>query len=193
MSLEPHPDFALLSRGMARTLPLTEPWQGIVYRSTSERYANAHDLISGEGAMKAGGRFNPPGAFLAVYGCLSLETAMEETLSQARYYGFEPWTLLRRVFCAVEVDLQRVLDLTRGLVRQRLRVSRQRMVREDWRRLMMEGHEALTQALGRAAFEAGLEGLLVPSAARREGKNLLVLPACLEPGSTVREVSPGSR
>ncbi len=95
---------------------------------------------------------------------------------------------MRRVFCAVELDLSRVLDLTAGEVRRRLVVSQSRMVAEDWRRQADAGKEALTQAIGRAAFSAGIEGLLVPSAALRGGANMVVFPPNLEPRSRVREV-----
>jgi hypothetical protein len=40
---------------------------------------------------------------------------------------------------------------------------------------MDKGREALTQAIGRIAFEAGLEALFVPSAQARKGKNLVVV------------------
>jgi hypothetical protein len=47
---------------------------------------------------------------------------------------------------------------------------------------MDKRREALTQAVGRIAFEAGLEGLLVPSAQVRKSKNLVVFPENLRLG-----------
>ncbi len=50
---------------------------------------------------------------------------------------------------------------------------------------MDKGRQALTQTLGRIVFEEGLEGLLVPSAQARKGKNLLVFPENLQRGSSL--------
>ncbi len=119
----PHPDSEKITRGVRRALPLVSFWSGTIYRSTTERYANSQDLISGAGAKITGARWNPPGQFPAIYGSLTPEIAMAETLEHARYYGVRPWTLMRRVFCAVELDLSRVLNLTAGEVRRRLVVS----------------------------------------------------------------------
>lgn len=174
---------------MEGVLPMASSWSGIIYRSTTEKYARSEDLISGAGAMKTAGRWNPPGQFRAVYGSLGPEVAMAEVLAQARYYGLEPWRLMRRIFCAIEVELSQVLDLTRGDIRRRLMVSVARMTRGDWRRWTEQGQEALSQALGRGAFRLGLEGIVVPSAAVRGGRNLVILPANLRPGSRVREVT----
>jgi hypothetical protein len=53
----------------------------------------------------------------------------------------------------------------------------------DWRREIRAGREPITQVIGRAAFEVGLEGLIVPSAADWEGHNFFVFPEKLQPGS----------
>jgi hypothetical protein len=53
------------------------------------------------------------------------------------------------------------------------------MLEEPWREEQQAGREALPQALGRLARERGWEGLLVPSAARRLGINLVVFPDVL--------------
>ena len=50
---------------------------------------------------------------------------------------------------------------------------------------MDKGREALAQALGRIAFQEGLEGLLVPSAQARKGKNLVMFPENLQKGSSL--------
>lgn len=50
-----------------------------VYRSAGPEYANTADLVSGEGSRRYGGRWNPAGV-AAVYGSLTPQTAMEETL-----------------------------------------------------------------------------------------------------------------
>jgi RES domain-containing protein len=132
-----------------------------------------------------GVRWNPRGVFRAVYGSLTPETAMGESLAHSRYSGLPPANDLPRVFVAISVRLQRVLDLTPGDARRALRVARERMLTEDWRRARDRGDEALTQAIGRAAFEVGMEGLLVPSAQPEGGVNLVVFPENLQPGSSL--------
>jgi hypothetical protein len=55
------------------------------------------------------------------------------------------------------------------------------MLAEPWRQRQKEGREALTQAIGRLAYEANLEGILVPSAACATGSNLVLFPANFDP------------
>jgi hypothetical protein len=64
-----------------------------------------------------------------------------------------------------------------------LKVSKRRILTEPWRAEQTAGREALTQALGRLAHEFGWEALLVPSAARKGGVNLIVFPDNLAMGS----------
>jgi len=182
------PDFPRLSAAVSRLTP--RPFSGIAYRSTSPAYANSRDLLSGEGVRRHGGRWNPRGAFAAVYASLAPETALAEALYRFRDYGFSEADALPRVFVALEVRASAVADLTDGRARQALRVSRRRMRRESWRRLQAAGREAVTQAIGRAAYERGLEALLVPSAADRAGTNLVLFPARLRPGSLLRLHAP---
>jgi RES domain-containing protein len=76
---------------------------------------------------------------------------------------------------------ERVLDLRDGYVRRSLVVSAKRMLSEPWREEQNKGREALTQAIGRLAYELDVQALLVPSAARKGGSNLIVFPANLDP------------
>jgi RES domain-containing protein len=86
-----------------------------------------------------------------------------------------------RVIVALEARLHQVLDLTDGETRQVLGVSKKRFLEEPWREKQQRGREALTQAIGRLAYGADLEGILVPSAARKGGTNLIIFPANLDP------------
>ena len=74
-------------------------------------------------------------------------------------------TALPRALVCLEVQLQRVLDLTDGQNRQRCRLSEKRMTAEPWWRENFHHRESVTQALGRAASQCGLEAIIVPSAA----------------------------
>lgn len=182
----PEPDRLLAA--MQRLAPEATPWRGVLFRSTTPRYARSDDLTTGRGSALHGGRWNPPG-LPAVYGSLDAETAMAETLAHVRYYGIAEHHAMPRVFIAIDAALAAVLDLRAGDLRQRLQVSQDRMLAEDWRK-PRPGEEPLTQSLGRAAAAAGLEGLLVPSAPRPESANLVIYPANLRPGSTLRALGP---
>ncbi len=185
MTVEPHPEFDRLLRGMVRCASLAGPWRGVAFRAVTPRYASSGDVLSGRGSQQHGGRWNAPGTFPAIYGSLTPETAMAEVLSSFRSFNIPTHRALPRTFLAIDVRLRRVLDLTRGIVRRHLRVSRRRMVEEEWRRIQNRGREALTQAIGRAAHGAGLEALHVPCAALADGSNLVIFPENLATTSRV--------
>jgi RES domain-containing protein len=179
--MTPHPESERLARALARCAPLAQEWTGFVFRSSWPEYANRDDLITGAGAKNMGGRWNPRGSFHTVYASLDVETAIAEAVAYNRRYRIPDHMALPRVLAALEVRLTRVLDLTQGPVRSVLKVSADRLLREPWRKLQRRGKEALTQAVGRLAWHAWWHALLVPSAARQGGANLIVFPANLEP------------
>ena len=154
-----------------------------VYRSTTPKYATESDILSGAGSKRDGGRWNPVG-IAVVYNSLTPETAMSETFAHYRYFGIPIEESMPRTFVATVVKLRVVLDLRHGRVRQRLQVSQDRILSVDWRKEVRAGRVPITQLMGRAAAEIGLEGLIVPSAADPQGHNLLVFPENLDPSST---------
>lgn len=78
-------------------------FQGQVYRAHHPRWA--FSPLSGAGAARYGGRFNPPG-MPALYTALRMQTAWAEA-QQAFPFKAQPMTL-----CAYEVDCADVADLT---------------------------------------------------------------------------------
>ncbi len=156
--------------------------EGTIYRSTSPRYATSSDLVSGAGSRLHGGRWNPIGV-AAVYGSFTPETALAETLAHCRYYGLPVHAAMPRTFVAIEFSLAKVLDLKLGRNRQILGVSQRRLLECDWRAAMQHGQLPLTHQVALAAFNAGLETLVVASAADPAGKNLIVFVDRLEVGS----------
>jgi RES domain-containing protein len=125
-----------------------------------------------------------------IYASLTPETAMAESLAHARHYGFPEHSVMPRTFVAISFRLKRVLDLTDGSVRQRLSVSLKRILDTGWRAEMNAGVMPLTQLLGQAAAEAGLEGLLVPSAADLGGRNIVAFPENFVSAKAVVVLSP---
>jgi RES domain-containing protein len=179
-----HPTAQEFESRLSRLASAGMPFDADVYRSCTPEYANENDLISGVGSRLHGGRWNPIGIAM-IYSSLNPETAMAETLADCRYYCISETAAMPRTFVAMHVSLLAVLDLREGSVRRRLGVSETRMRSVDWRAETKGGHEPLTQRLGRAAHSSGWEGLIVPSAVRNDGYNLLVLPENLDAGSRV--------
>ena len=160
------------------------PWAGTVFRSASVRYANRDNFLTGAGAQKAGARWNPADSFASIYVSLTPETAIQESLAHFRYYGLPAEDALPRVLAAAQVVLRRVLNLTDVKVRKTLKVSLADLLDVDWRAEAKTGREALPQAIGRLAWNAKWEALMVPSAVDPSGKNLIVFPGNLDAPSS---------
>ena len=157
----------------------TASFRGTLYRVSDPTYANTRDLLTGEGSRKYGGRWNAPGSLSVVYLAQSIEGAIAETLGMASHYGFNPAARLPLTLVAVEAILGAVLDLTDAQVRKALGTTLSAMGKCDWRGENAAGREAMTQALGRAAFANGLHGIIVPSATKRTFINVNVFPSHL--------------
>ena len=181
MPLKPHPGGIRLRNALERSRVRLGGWKGTLFRSASPKYANKDDVITGAGSKAVGARWNPPGGFRTVYASLEVETAVAEALQHFRYYGFPVSKAMPRVIVALEAKLERVLDLRDGDVRRALVVSEKRMLTEPWREEQKKGREALTRAIGRIAYDLDVQALLAPSAARKDGTNLIVFPANLDP------------
>jgi len=151
---------------------------GVVYRVCTPKYATESDLLTGEGSRIKGGRWNPPG-IAAVYGSSTPETAMAESLGHYRYYRIPLPAAMPRVCLALEVDLNRILDLRDRAVRRRLGLTLGQ-ISGDWRAQRDSGKVPTTQRVGEAVYRAGFEGLLAPSAHSPGGHNLVIFPKNLE-------------
>ena len=130
----------------------------------------------GQGSFLHGGRWNAPGAFRAVYGSTSDVVAVQESRANAEYAGIALPFRTPRLLVVVELALHTVLDLTAQEALERLRVTAEELRAEDWRKVQADGFESFTQSLGRAAFETGATGLLVPSARVADGVTVVYLP-----------------
>ncbi len=112
-------------------------------------------------------------------------TALAESLGTQSFYEIPFQKSLPLVMVAVEVKLKSVLDLTLRIVRRRLELSEALLTRFDWRKSQEKGREALTQTLGRLAWEHQWEGLIVPSARIKKRNNLVIFSKRLLPGSSM--------
>ena len=176
--LQPHPLYTFFAERLSLTPH--KNWSGIGFRSVIPRYANARDMISGAGAFRGGGRWNPPGIH-AVYASLepglSVNEAMRVVFSDR---GFNVEDIRPRLVAGLRCRLNAVIDLsTDSVVPPWLALGE--LLSNDWNTANANGSESCSQAFGRAVSEIS-EALLVPSA-RRGGVNLIIYPKSLRPDS----------
>ena len=85
------------------------PWTGCFFRFQTLQFPSAADILSGEGASRRGGRWNPPG-LRAIYGSTTDSAALEEAKANDRYYGVV--TRTPRLVVTINASAPQMLDLT---------------------------------------------------------------------------------
>jgi len=128
-----------------------EPLDAVGYRSQ----ALGFDPRSGEGARRAGGRYNPPRSFPVIYLCLTRPCVVAELRTQAVRQNIYVSDLLPRELWSIATSLERVLDLTDVGVLASLDVDAEALVRPD---------HAFTQQMGEAGHERGIQAIRSRSA-----------------------------
>lgn len=129
--------------------------------------------LSIEGSLRHGGRYNPLGAFGALYCGESPAVCATEIRKRAAGQPVSPYRLAR-----IRVKLHRILDLTDPATLAALNLRPEDLMGDDWQP---------AQRLAAQARAAGFEGLLAPSAAG-PGRNLIIFPDRLDTRSRVRPV-----
>jgi RES domain-containing protein len=125
----------------------------------------AHAPLSGTGAARHGGRYNLPGR-AALYLSEDLLTAVAEYEQEI---GIRPGT-----FCAYDLDVAGIVDLTDDRVRQQLGVTLDDLL-AAWKEIaFVQGGEPPTWALAQRLLMEGCAGARVPSAMLRDGVNLVL-------------------
>jgi RES domain-containing protein len=181
MPLRPFRGSVDIERRLTRLLSdsLLAPFEDTVFRLMRLRYARPEDAMSGAGAARNGGRWNPPGV-ATFYGSNSPDVAYREVSATARHYGADLTAELPRVEAAFDLRMSRALDMTSRKVLRRLQVTASGLKAVDWRTENDHGREALTQAIGRLCSELGVQGIIARSAEVRRGLNVIAfvpLPA----------------
>lgn len=100
--MRPHPDSERVARALLKCVAYATAWSGALYRSSSPRYANKDDLLTGAGSKTAGARWNPPNSFRTGYASLDAHTAIDEALAHFVHYKLSVATAMPRVVVAVE-------------------------------------------------------------------------------------------
>jgi RES domain-containing protein len=166
------------------------PLDAVVFREAGPLHTTAEDIVSGIGSKLSGGRWNPKGNMHVVYTSFDPITASAESVSHFRYYGLPLVKGYPKVTVCVQVKLSNLLDLTTLPLKDLLPVEMKLVLEEDWREIMRQGKESTSQALGRVAYQAKIQGLIVPSNAFPGGKNLLVFRDNLSPEDELRVLDP---
>jgi RES domain-containing protein len=184
--LKPNRAFVEFSRRLKEAREIFQPWKGTIYRVTTLKYREPRIILLGEGSYRNGGRWNAIESFRAVYGSVDDVTALKESKANAEYANLPYPFRETRLIVAVDVSLSRVVDLTASDTLKALDVTEEELHTEDWRKVQEQGFESLTQALGRAVFEARGEGLLAFSARVAKAINVAYFPHHKLRGSEVR-------
>jgi len=179
VGLTPHPQSTRLAAAIQQSLPQAIPWKNDAFRFADLAFANLQDLVTGEGSRKAGGSWNPKGGFATLYLSVNPETALHEVLAHHRNQLLPDVEATPVTLAGFRVDVRRLLDMTDRRIRRLLGVTGKE-IREPWHPHQHAGQEAITQAIGRLAYEKGFQGLLVPSAALVQGRNLARFPDRLD-------------
>lgn len=127
-------------------------YQGKLYRALNPVYAR--EPLSGRGAERYGGRFNPKG-MPALYTSLSIITALRE----ANQVGnLQPTTLV-----SYDADIARVFDCRDPEALRAQDMDATALADPAWRDRMRASGTSRTQEFARRLSAAGYHGLLVPS------------------------------
>lgn len=174
--MKQHPRYAEFAAWCTIQACKAKPLVGEYFRAAGPRHTTAIDIVSGVGGLKSGGRWNSKGFTKIVYLSVAPETALREANETFRYRNLSVSKGLPKVVVTVAVKLERVLDFTDATLASLLPEMMPSLLATDWRALMARGEESASQAMGRAAYNAGLQGLIVPSKPDPTGVNLLIFP-----------------
>ena len=117
--------------------------------------------------MRAGGRFNPPNEFGAIYTSLDATTAAKEVARGLKQRGIDPNQFPEGAWWVyeLEVKLKAVFDLTDPDVLRKCGLQGETLIGTDVK---------ATREIAAEARERGYEALLVPSASAPDAKNLVI-------------------
>ena len=128
------------------------PFVGDAYR----QQAPGFDPVSGAGARRRGGRYNPPQSFPVLYLALTTTVAAAELRHGAERIGLQARDALPRELYRIDLHLERVVDL-----RQPEALAALNVTRND----LLAASQLRSRQIGTAASHLGIQALLAPSAA----------------------------
>lgn len=125
-----------------------------------------------------------PGTTAVVHAASSEWIAMREVSAGFASYGILHPRKAPRITVELIASFSNLADV-RGIETSLHGLSMKDLLSEDWHKVNSNGFESLSQAVGRALWLSGFEGLITPSAQSEKGFNLLWFPAALHETSAI--------
>jgi len=147
-----------------------------VYR----HYTPTYGPLSGEGARRQGGRWNPPDSVSVLYTASDTDTVDAEFGRQLALARVAPTSVRPRQLATLRVRLQRILDLREPEALDALGVTMDDLMADD---------PSLTRAIGEAAQHLGYEAIVAPSAAGGPGHVVALFMTNRAPASSIELLS----
>jgi RES domain-containing protein len=172
MGIKPHPNFSALKDALQKFSKQGKSFAGICYRCAEPQFAG--QILSGSGSKLNGARWTPKNSFPTVYLCETAEAALQEYLARGRRMNLPDYKSLPMVMVWIKVKIVNLLDMTDTEVAPVVN----RFLHADkthWRAIQ-DRREASSQAIGRAIKEAGFSGLIAPSQASLDARNIVIFP-----------------
>lgn len=145
-------------------------WSGVAYRHT----ARGREPLSGEGARRLGGRWNPRGVFSTIYLAHPAVTAVRELehAAQAASMSLGDMLAAGRELHTIQVSELPILDLRDEWQLEAVGLSPDDVSDDD---------QTACQAVGHAAWFLEFAGVLAPSARNSEGLVLATFESRVHP------------
>jgi len=162
------------------------PWAGQVVRQSTPRWMSRPYRLTGAGALLTGARWNLKRLMPAIYASTDPVTLNAELFYKGARYGWTEADFNPLLMVGMHWKLQSMVDLTSPALLNAFRVTRRSLEICHWENAQLAGVEPVTQAIARAAFERMAEGLIVPSARRKGGINIVFFPSHRRDGSVIQ-------
>jgi RES domain-containing protein len=160
-----------------------------VFRQGVPQWISLPYRFTGVGSVVKGARWSVKELMPTLYGSTELATLAAEAYYKSRRAGWTPAQFQPQLTVHMRWELQAVVDLTNAATLKALKVTTKEIVTCDWEAEQAKGDEPVTQAIARAAFENLAEGLVVPSARRKGGVNLVYYPSHRRDGSVIQTLN----
>jgi RES domain-containing protein len=131
MRLKAHKRYRDLKKWCAAQRSNASPVAGTFFRVAGPRHTSAAAIVSGVGGYKANGRWCRRGVTNLLYLSVAPETAMHESNAWARRHSLPLWSQMPKVTVAIEVEAEKLLDLTSAPVVSTLPVAINLLMDED--------------------------------------------------------------
>lgn len=160
----------------------------ICFRNVKVRRATKNGVLATTGSIITGGRYNFIGDFGSLYLSWDIHTSIEETTKSNMSLLIDTAMRLPVVIIGYEITLSKILDLTDNDLLDRIGLVKADLL-EDWEDSQKLGMPALTQNIGRYAYDMGFEAIKSPSAVWDMGMNLNIFPDKLLAESKIEVVN----